>query len=568
MKKQEIIYQLIPNKILLNKVLSMLFFVVGLSFSNAQVKSSINVPSIKIGEEVTYKIEVLTDSIQAVIFPEGQTFQPLEMIESYKTDTVRKDAKFQLIKKYGLTQFDSGRYVIPKQKIIIGDKTTLLDSLLVEVNPVIVDTTKQKLYDIKPIIKVEEPTSDWWKYLLITLLIISIVGFLLYWFIWRKKPLTEEEKIALLPPYDRAKLALKKLDESGYLDRDAYKDYYSELTLAIRTYLDEKVYDHALESTTDELITKLNLLRDANQIDLSKESLKNLEAILKRADLVKFAKSSPDKELAILDRKVVDEEIDHVKEALPEPSEEEKLQNEAYRKQEEAKQKRYKILLTACVLFVLLVATFVGFGVKYGFAYTVDTIIQKDTKKLLEREWVNSDYGFPPITISTPKVLKRDSVAIPLELSDKIKVSQFTYALNEKFGVTTTTTQFIQPDQNAQLGSQQPEAPEIDMAQAVEQKLQNLEALGARNILSTNKEFTTPNGAEGIKTSGTIEQPIKKGSETYVYGNFTILTFASNEDQVLQQIMINYLKDDVYLNDIHDRIVNSIELKPKEDKEN
>ena len=35
----------------------------------------------------------------------------------------------------------------------------------------------------------------------------------MYWFIWRKKPLTEEEKVALLPPYDRAKLALQKLDE-------------------------------------------------------------------------------------------------------------------------------------------------------------------------------------------------------------------------------------------------------------------------------------------------------------------------------------------------------------------
>jgi hypothetical protein len=538
--------------------------------SIGQVKSSIDVKSIKIGEEITYKIEVETDTTNYVVFPEGQTFQPLEMIESYKVDTVRKDATFQLIKKYGLTQFDSGHYVIPKQKVIISNKTIALDSLLVEVNSIAVDTTKQNLYDIKPIIKVETPKSYWWLYALGVLLILALVGFLIYWFIWRKKPLTEDEKIALLPPYDRAKLALKKLDESGYLEQDAYKDYYSELTLAIRKYLDEQVYDRALESTTDELITKLTLLREAHQIELSESSLRNLEGILKRADLVKFAKSAPDKELAILDRKVVDEEIDHVKEALPEPSEEEKLLDEKYRLEEERKKRQHNILLSACVLFVLAVLTFATFGFKYGFANTVDTIIRKETKLLLENEWVKSDYGFPPITLETPVVLKRDSIGVSKDMVAKIKMSTFKYELEEKILITTTTTQFLpetsaSSNPNPNTGQEQ---PEIDMEKAVEGSIKQLENRGSRNILFTNKKFTTPNGAEGLETSGTLERPIKEGSKDYIYGNFTILTFASNEDQVLQQIFITYLKDDVYLNQIHDRIIDSIELKPKKDEEN
>ena len=76
------------------------------------------------------------------------------------------------------------------------------------------------------------------------------------------------------------------------------------------------MYDRALESTTDELITRLNLLKDGNQIELSKEDIRNIETILKRADLVKFAKSAPDIELAKIDRNTIDIEIDHVKEAL------------------------------------------------------------------------------------------------------------------------------------------------------------------------------------------------------------------------------------------------------------
>ncbi len=530
--------------------------------SLGQVSVTLNRDEAQIGEEVIYNIAVEVDSTKSVVFPEGQTFLPLEMIESYKIDTVRKEAKLQFIKKYGLTQFDSGRYTIPKQKVIVGDKTIVLDSLLIEIKPVIVDTTKQKLFDVKPMIKVKKPTGNWWEYLLLGVLIASLIGFLLYWFILRKKPLTEEEKIALLPPYDRAKLALQKLDESGYLDQDAYKDYYSELTLAIRKYLDEKVYDKALESTTDELMTRLHILCDGNQISLSKTSLNNLESILKRADLVKFAKSNPDKALAVLDRKVVDEEIDHVKEALPEPTEEEKLQDEAYKKREEVKQKRRKIGYSTCAIMVLLASTFVGFGIKYGFKYTFDTIIQKESKILLEGDWINSDYGFPPVSISTPKVLKRDTIT---NSQTNIKVAAFKYNLDEIFSIVTQTTQF--PKQQQQPGAEKQDPPEIDIAQAVEGNLKALEAKGAKNIVSTNKKFTTPNGAEGLKTSGTIELPITKDSDQYVYTNFTILTFSANKEQVLQQIFITYLKEDVYLNDIHDRMIDSIELKPKDEKE-
>ena len=218
-------------------IFSFVFFLFPL-FSFSQVTSSIDSTSIKIGEQITYHIQVETDTTSLVVFPEGQSFSPLETIESYKTDTLKKNGKYNLVKKYGLTQFDSGKYTIPRQKIIVGDKTFYTDSLKV-------DTTKQGLYDIKPIIEVKKPSSNWWKYLLLILLIIGVVGFLLYWFIWRKKPLTEEEEIALLPPYDRAKLALKKLDESPYLDNQNLKDYYSDLTFIIRKYQEFRTYFEA-----------------------------------------------------------------------------------------------------------------------------------------------------------------------------------------------------------------------------------------------------------------------------------------------------------------------------------
>ena len=92
---------------------------------HSQVKTSVDSTAIKIGEELIYNIELEVDSSSVVVFPKGQSFGALELIEDYKTDTLVKDFKVKLLKKYGLTQFDSGSYTIPAQKVLIGEKVFL-----------------------------------------------------------------------------------------------------------------------------------------------------------------------------------------------------------------------------------------------------------------------------------------------------------------------------------------------------------------------------------------------------------------------------------------------------------
>ena len=57
-----------------------------------------------------------------VVFPKAKNFGALEVIESYKIDTIKSNDKYELIKKYGLTQFDSGKYTIPRIQILINGK--------------------------------------------------------------------------------------------------------------------------------------------------------------------------------------------------------------------------------------------------------------------------------------------------------------------------------------------------------------------------------------------------------------------------------------------------------------
>ena len=545
-------------QIYLKKIKTSVFFTFALLllpiFSMAQVSSSVDTTSIKIGEQITYKIEVEADSMDLVVLPEGQSFLPLEVIEFYKTDTVKGVDKFKYIKKYALTQFDSGGYTIPRQKIILANKTYFTDSIRIAVDTVKIDTTKQGLYDIKPIIGVEKSGSSWWKWLFGALAALALIGFLLWWFIWREKPLTEEEQIALLPPYDRAKLALEQLDQKSYLVNNEIKAYYSDLTLIIRKYLDEKVYDHALESTTDELINRLTLLREGNQLDLDQTTVSNIENILKRADLVKFAKSKPDLELAKIDRNTIDTEIDQVKESLPEPTEEERLLDQQYREEQERKKKRRKTIITIAIAAFLLISTIVGIGLKYGFNYLKDTVIGHESKELLEGDWVRSEYGVPPIDISTPKVLKRMEIELPDNVKDQINQTMFVYGtLLDAFSVTVSTTTYKQAPKDG-----------IDINAASEGSIKGMESQGAENIIVKREQFITPNAAEGLKTFGSLSFTLPNTSVRFD-ANYVMFHFASQN--VLQQVIITYPKDDVYAEDMVQRIIDSIELK-KETEEN
>ena len=539
------------------------------SFSQ-NIKSSIDSTSVKIGQQITFEIEVDVDTSSLVVFPEGQTFLPLEMIESYKVDATKNNNRFKLIKKYGLTQFDSGVYTIPRQKLLIGDYEFFTDSVQVEVRNIAVDTTQQPLYDIKPISTVEKSASKWWLYVLLALVIIGIIAFLLYWFIWREKPLTKEEKVALLPPYERAKLALVELDKTSYLENDELKKYYSELTGIIRTYIDEKVYDRALESTTEELISRLHLLSEGNQIDLSKDDIKNIDTILRRADLVKFAKSKPDIALAQIDRKTIDLEIDQVKEALPEPTEEELLADIRYQEELAKRKKRRKVIITAVISIVILVGTFIGFSAHYGFSYVKDTILGHPNKELLEgKEWVTSEYGAPGVIITTPKVLERKEIELPENLKGQMEIAVFAYGeILSGLDIVVMSTKMGQQEPPGGLQQDQNQGAEqqnqIDLIQVAEQQLKELENKGAQNIITKNEQFITPNGQEGLKTFGTATFALPTGKN--VKGNYVILGFTT--ENLLQQVILIWEEDDVYADQISDRILNSIELiKLEEDEE-
>ncbi len=520
---------------------------IGFSQNTPTVKTTVDTTAIKIGEQIHFKIIIETDSTDLVIFPEGQTFSPLETVEAYKTDTTWKKDRITLQKIYALTQFDSGVYKLPAQRIEINGKAFFTDSLQVNVATVAVDTTAQKMYDIKPLIEVEKSSSEYWRLGLWIFGALLILFGLLYWFVIREKPLTEEEKVALLPPYDRALLELKNLENSKYLIQDEYKKYYSELTDIVRSYLEEDVKVSALESTTDQLINRLELLKDSGKLDLDKDTIIQFKRILQTADLVKFAKSKPETSVAEQDRKSVEQIVIKTKEAIPEPTIEE-LQEEAEYQEELARKKQKKKLvyigITAAAAVLISIISLIAY---YGFEYSKDTILGHPTKRLLEGEWVSSSYGFPPISLETPEVLIRQEVKLPPEAKAQIKEMQV-FELNGEKGLISIST----------MSSSYTQEVEPDHEKAVEDFIKRLENSGVKNITTKQEEFTTISAVKGLKVYGSGKFKVP-GSKELITGKYIVLSFGGKGFH--QIVFLKYIDDNPYAKQIIDRILTSVDVK-------
>ena len=513
--------------------------------SHAQVTSSIDSTSVLIGEEIQYRIVVQADSTDMVVFPEGQTFMPLEVIESYKIDTTYEQAKYRLIKKYGLTQFDSGKYTLPPQQVIINNKTFLTDSLKIEVRDVVVDTTKQKMFDIKPAIEVDRPPFDFKQLLYWLLPVLILLGALGYFLLRRKKRKEAAEK--QLPPYEEALVALQELDNSQLLKENKSKEYYSHLTEIVKRYLDREVDDSALESTSDELIARLQLHKDAGNFEFDDETIRHLDQILKRADLVKFAKMQQEVGQAEADRKTIEEVINETHEAIPEPTEEELLANEQYLEELRKKQQRKRQLLTITGIFAVIILGGIIYGSIKGFDNLKDAVLGNDIRELSEGRWIKSEYGNPSVIIETPEVLTRVPVEIPEGLNTIIK-EMSTFSFGEKgdpVQVTVTTSKFTQPQ-------------EVNLEDALEGSLAELEKGGAKNMLVKREEFETDKGIKGIKAYGEFNVQISDTEVRKEQSQYELLLFSQKDG--IQQVLIVYEDDKRFAEGIKKRIVDSIEL--------
>lgn len=517
--------------------------------SAQKITTSIDSSQIKIGSQFNLTLKASVNDKDKVVFPNAKNFGALEVLESYPIDTIKNNSQYELIKKYGLTQFDSGRYLIPKLIVKINQKDFQTDSLSIVVNNVKVDTTKQQMYDIKDIIATEEePSSEWWKLLVLLALIIAS-GFGSYFIIKRlqKGKVKEEEFFA--SPIEKAIAYLQNLDKKQLVQKGDVKEYYSEMTDIARTYIEESVHIPAMESTSSELMDSLKKAISEKKMFVNREELDKFRQVLENSDLVKFAKSKPLQFEIEKDKSIVDKFLLIVDKALPRTEEQaEALFAEEVRRKELKKQKFMRTAISVGIAVVLFVISLGIFAYTFGLDYLKEHHIGYTTEELLEKEWITSEYGEPAIVIETPKVLKRNNdEKIQNNLPENVKsTNRFMYgSIIDDFSIVLVTTAFK-------------DTTKIDLEVALENDLKELERFGAKNIIVKTADFENVKGLSGKKS----------------YGSFTTFNEITKEDQKMsyeivvfaqaggaQEFFLIYKEDDEHAKQIMEKIQNSIELR-------
>ena len=526
---------------------SVLFsFTKGIAQSYEELLVAVDSTKLRIGEQINIRYQIKGDSLSQIQFAEQPNFAPFELLEDFPLDTLRSQAHYLFTKKYALIQFDSGTYWIPKQKILINGVGMITDSISIRVNTVVVDTLKQPLFDIKPLVAVKRGYKKLTQQILITVFGLILLILAVFLILRVQKKLIEKRKE--LPPFDRALLELKALEEERPRLQEEYKSYYSKLTDVVRRYLEEEANITALESTSRELLKKLELLKDSGKLDLDGETLRSLKRVLEHADLVKFARSAPEFEVATSDRNLVEDVVIKTQEALPEPTQEEIEATAAYQKvlKKQKRQKQFKIAgLGALGLFLLvgLITVYV-----YGFGNVKDTLIQYPTKVMMNNKWIQSQYGTPALLLATPEVLVRAA-----ETPKGIILFSAGDPLNSVY-VQLSFIQQAPPEQGKEKSEevQQQEAQEI-----INKIIAGLEVDGAANMLINPDPFKTKDGSEVIQLSGTLDLLNPEGKErTRCRLRSIILPF----EQVQVELRMLYAKDDRYGDEIEARIIESLEV--------
>ncbi len=235
-------------------------------------KGPVNIQWPAIGDTISAKVPILHDSHVDTLLP----------------DKTNDPFLFRQERTLAITSWDSGFWAIPPFRFIINGDTVGTEPLLLTVHTVEVDTS-QAFRDIKEIYTLPFSLLDWvrdhWEWLSAGAVALAILTALLIFLYKRQRrprvTAPEPPKAAL---HVRTLLALEALLQKKLWEQGFQKEYYSELTDILRTYIEERYAVRAMEQTTDELLSAIRLT------SMPPTCREQLSQILRLADMVKFAK--------------------------------------------------------------------------------------------------------------------------------------------------------------------------------------------------------------------------------------------------------------------------------------
>ena len=265
------------------------------AFSQVTVNASIDSLQLFIGEQTKVKLEVSCPAESKLVMPtfaDGMLMPGIEILGEVQVDTQYLNQKKQMLvtNEYTVTSFDSAFYYLPPFEVTVDDEAYASNPLALMVYHFPIDTTEvNAIFPIKDVVKPKLVFGDLWLLILASLIFAGSCVAIPYAVVAYKenKPILRRVTIApKLPPHQVALMEMERIKSEKSWQRDDVKQYYTELTDALRVYMEERFGFNAMEMTSDEIIAQLNQQPD-------KEWIGELRELFQMSDLVKFAKYKP-----------------------------------------------------------------------------------------------------------------------------------------------------------------------------------------------------------------------------------------------------------------------------------
>jgi hypothetical protein len=292
--------------------------------------ASLDSTNILIGDQVNLILELEKPENIRIDFPvlAGNLSEYVEILRQSPIDTtILENNSLRLVQNILITSFDSGEHRVPPVwfRLHLDDRIDSIptNELFLRVFTMEIDTTRGPT-DIKMPYDAPLTLKEVTPWILGILLLAGIIFFIFYYISRRRKnlPLFVLPVKPKEPPHVIALRGLDHIRDEKIWQKDKIKEYYSQVTDVLRTYIEERFSISALEYTTEETLRDFR----AQSGLISSKSMSNLTQILSLADLVKFAKYHPlpdDHQLTLVNAYffVNDTKIEEVKK--PEPPAEE-----------------------------------------------------------------------------------------------------------------------------------------------------------------------------------------------------------------------------------------------------
>ncbi len=296
------------------------FWVDSITAQTARIGSSTD--SLRIGQP--FEISVVVDNIEdfsEVIFPDSTAFHT-DLEFRYKNRFSTPAGADSVV--YGFQFFSSEDILLENLNIsLIAEDGEAIILPLPDFPLFFRSTlTDEELRPLKPLY---EFAASIWPYILLALLLLTLAA-IAFWYYkkYKSRPAAEEkpQPVPAAPPFtDPTTILAKDLAKlREIIDTIDIDTYYVEITYSLRGYLEVVNRFPALEQTTREVEQNLFAIRGANRMT------DEVVSILREADMVKFAKFTPD-------RSMIRENIKKAEYLLDEFRKSDRMRIEAMRKE-------------------------------------------------------------------------------------------------------------------------------------------------------------------------------------------------------------------------------------------